>query len=94
MTTIQSPGAFCQLWKKCNQKQPFSNALRDYNFQFRDVKLCEVIALGSGYSGNKTIIGWVAKILERDKLKNRAETGKFPVFQGFEVKSRQFVPGW
>ena len=31
-------------------------------------------------------MGWVGKILERDKLKNRDETGKFPVFQGFEVK--------
>ena len=29
-----------------------------------------------------------------DKLKNRAETGKCPVFQGFEVKFPQFVPEW
>ena len=93
MTTIQSPGAFCQLWKTCNQKHPFSNALRDYNFQFRDVKHREVIAL-LVIPGIKLLWGWMGKILERDKLKNRAETGKFEIFQGFEVKFRQFVPEW
>ena len=29
-----------------------------------------------------------------DKLKSRAETGKCPIFQGFEVKFPQFVPEW
>ena len=27
----------------------------------------------------------------RDKLKNRTESGKCPIFQGFEVKFPQFV---
>ena len=76
MTTIQSPGVFCQLWKKCDQKT--SNASKDYNLQFRDAKLCELIAL----------------ILERDKLKNKAETGKCSIFQEFEGKFPQFVPEW
>ena len=30
----------------------------------------------------------------RVKLKNRAETGKCPIFQDFEVKFPQFVPEW
>ena len=30
----------------------------------------------------------------RDKLKNRAETGKCPIFQDFEVKFPQFDPEW
>ena len=41
-TTIQLPGTSCQIWKKCDQKN--SNASRDYNFRFRDAKLCELIA--------------------------------------------------
>ena len=28
------------------------------------------------------------------KLKNRAETEKCPIFQGFEIKCPQFVPEW
>ena len=31
---------------------------------------------------------------EREKLKNKAEAGKCPIFQGFEVKFPQFVPEW
>ena len=31
---------------------------------------------------------------ERDKLKNRTETGKCSIFQGFEGKFPQFVPEW
>ena len=34
----------------------------------------------------------MGKILERDKLKNRAADGKCSVFQGFEGKFPQFVP--
>ena len=30
----------------------------------------------------------------RDKLKNSAETGKCPIFQGFEIKFPHFVPEW
>ena len=88
MTTIQSPDAVCQLWKKCNQKHPFSNASRDYNLQFRDVKLCEVTALGWF---NKTFMGVGGQDF-RDKLKNRAEIGKCPIFQGFEVKFSPICP--
>ena len=69
------------------EMQP-KTSLRDYNFQLRDVKLCEVIP------EIKLLWGWVGKILERDKLKNRAETGKCPIFQGFEVKFLQFVLEW
>ena len=29
-----------------------------------------------------------------DKLNNRAETGKCPIFQGFEVRFPQLVPEW
>ena len=42
----------------------------------------------------KLLWGWVGKILERDKLKNRAETGKCPIFQSYKVKFPQFVPEW
>ena len=31
---------------------------------------------------------------ERNKLKNRAETGKYSIFQRFEGKFPQFVPEW
>ena len=72
MTTIQSPGALCQLWKKCNQKHPFSNASRDNYFQFRARQTC----LGLVILEIKLVWGWVGKILKRDKLKNRTETGK------------------
>ena len=36
----------------------------------------------------------MCKILKRDKLKNRAETGKRLSFQGFEGKFLQFAPEW
>ena len=36
----------------------------------------------------------MCKILKRDKLKNRAETGKRLSFQGFEGKFPQFAPEW
>ena len=71
MTTIQAPDAFCQLWKKCNQKHPWAGL----------------------YFRNKTFMGVGGQDF-RDKLKNRAETGKCPIFQGLEVKFPQFVPEW
>ena len=37
-------------------------------------------------------MGLSGQDFERDQLKNRAETGKCPIFQGFEVKFPQFVP--
>ena len=71
-----------------------SNASIDYNFQFRDTKLFELIALCSFIPEIKLLWVWVGKILERDKLKNRAETGKCSIFQGFEIKFPKFVPEW
>ena len=36
----------------------------------------------------------MGKILERDKLKNRTESGKRSIFQGFLGKFPQFAPEW
>ena len=62
--------------------------------QFGDAKLCELIDLCSFIPKIKLLWGLVGKILERGKLKNRAETGKCSVFQGFEGKFSQLVPEW
>ena len=47
------------------------------------------------HSKNKAFMGVGEQdFKERDKLKNRAETGKCSIFQGFEDKFLQFVREW
>ena len=56
-----------------NKQQNYDTiASEDYNFQFRNAKLCELIALCSFIPKIKLLLWWMGKILEKDKLKNRA----------------------
>ena len=92
MTAIQSPGVFANYEGNVTKKLQMLRETTIFNLETPN--FVSRIALCSFITKIKLLWGWVGKILERDKLKNRAETGKCSIFQGFEGKFPQFVPEW
>ena len=85
MATAQSPVLFRHSLTKQHKNSQFSNAFRNYSYQSKITKLCELITDDSPSLAdfkNIFFMGWVSQLLGRDKQKNKAKTGKMPDFPG------------
>ena len=90
MTSISTTKCFLsfliKLWSKITQFQMLSESTI---FTFNTLDFCEMIDLFLLISEIKFLCWWACQILGRDKSKNRDETEKCSISQGFE---REFLP--
>ena len=80
MTTIQSPGVFLPNYATKNTQFQMLRETAVFNSETQNFVSWWPCA---GYSGSRGVVG---KILKRYKLKDRTETKKRSIFQGFGGK--------